>query len=171
MNVTELRNEIRIRNNNMARIIENGTDDDGVLTDEAFEILLKADENTDVLRLGVFEGINGYKTLADAVKGKMDRLKNLEKYYRNTETSLRKLMLKLVEEGENYNTEDFSISWRKSSYLDIDEFASMKEIGSKFPDAIKIEKTFRKDVLKKIIKDGEEIDGVQLKNRNNLVIK
>ncbi len=51
-------------------------------------------------------------------------------------------MLKLVPEGESLNTEDYSISYRKSSYLDIDEFTSMREIESKYPNAVKTEKVF-----------------------------
>lgn len=171
MKTTDLRNEIRIRNNNIANIIENGMDEDGVLTEEAFEALTKSDEKKNELILGVVEGFQGYKILADAVKAKFDRLKALEKYYRNTESSLKSIMLQLVPEGESFNTEDYSLSWRKSKSVLIDGFASLKEIESKYPHTIKTEKSFIKTELKKLLNEGVEIEGVIIEEKNNLQIK
>ena len=171
MNVTELKNEIRIRNNTIARLIENGVDEDGVISDETLLALEKADKKTLVIIEGTYEGMQGYKTLADAVKSKIERLKSLEKYYRNTENSLKGLMLKLVPEGENYNTENYSISWRKSKSVVIDAFASLKEIESEYPETIKTVKTFNKIELKKLLNNGVKIDGVKIAEKYNMQLK
>jgi len=172
MKLTELHNEIRIRNNNLAKTIEHFVDQEtGEVSEEALEILQKEEENRTVLLTNIYDGVTGYKTLADAVKMKLDRLKSLEKYYRNTETSLKRMISKLIPEGENINTSDFCISWRKSSYLDIDTFASLLEIEKKYPKAVKTEKSFDKTELKRLLKAGEKIEDVEIKTRINIQIK
>ncbi len=171
MNIGELKKEIRIRNNNIAKLIENGVDENGVISDETLLALEGAEEKTLTIIEGTFEGIQGYKTLADAVKSKIERLKNLEKYYRNTENSLKGLMLKLIPEGENYNTENFAISWRKSKFVEIDEFTSLKDVEAKHPETIKTVKTFNKVELKKLLTKGVEIEGVKISEKLNIQLK
>lgn len=172
MKLTELHDEIRIRNNNLAKTIEHFVDQEtGEVSEEALEILQKEEKNRIALLTNIFDGITGYGTLADAVKMKLDRLKRLEKYYRNTETSLKKMVGKLVPEGENINTEDFAITWRKSNFVDIDDFVNLVDIESKYPEAIKTEKSYNKMVLKKLLKEGAKIEGVELRTKQNIQIK
>lgn len=171
INISELREELRIRNNAIARLIHENIDDDGVIPDAISDELEKIESERTAITTGVLDGLTGYKTLADAVKAKIDRLKKLEKYYRNTEQSLKKILLKVVPEGENILTEDYAITWRTSEFIDVDIFVSVADIEEKFPSAVIVKKEISKAELKRLLKAGAKIDGVEIKKRNNIQIK
>ena len=63
------------------------------------------------------------------------------------------------------------MSWRKSEAIELDEFVSLAKIESEHPTCVEITKTPNKTELKKLIKQGIEIDGVELKSKLNIQIK
>jgi predicted phage-related endonuclease len=74
------------------------------------------------------ESYHSFMELSSLVNEKLARLENLEKIYKTTATSIKKVLGNNLVEGEKINTVDYQISWRKSSSIEIDELMEPVDI-------------------------------------------
>lgn len=94
------------------------------------------------------------KALSDRKKAKDNKIDSLKNY------------LSAALDGERFETPKLVVSWRKSESIVIDETA---ELPCEY--LVPVEPRPDKTALKKAIKDGAEICGVELVSKNNIQIK
>jgi vacuolar-type H+-ATPase subunit I/STV1 len=75
-------------------------------------------------------------------------------------------------EGEKFNETNFTITWRKSTSIEVDPFINEKKFAEQFPDLVNIKIELQKNKIKDLIKTTGVIpDGITYVEKNNLVIK
>lgn len=102
---------------------------------------------------------------AVAIKTEKDRLSARETSKKNKAESLKKYLMSVLD-GSKFETAKCSVSFRKSDVLQIDEGATIPEEYFKHK-APEIDKAG----LKKAIKNGLELDGVSIVDKQNIQIK
>lgn len=110
-------------------------------------------------------------TTADiaAFKAEIARLTEAKRVMENKVERMKQYIADNMTDGEKLTTPRCSLSWRKSEVL---EMADDLDIEALPTEAIKVkEPEIDKTVLKRLIKDGAYIPGVQLVSHNNLQVK
>lgn len=109
--------------------------------------------------------IKNLKAEAEALKAEKDAFAARQKVAENKMESLKKFVSTCLE-GNAFKTTKVSVSFRKSESLDISENAEIPEefLRYKEPEVNKTE-------LKKAIKDGLAVAGVQIIENQNIQIK
>ncbi len=116
---------------------------------------------------GVGLWIKNLLALDDAIANEIKALEERQKPINNKIESLKNFMA-LALNGEKLETGKISISWRKSESISISDDAFIpEEYQVIIPECYKPNKI----LLKKALKDGVEIDGVELVTKNNIQIK
>ena len=102
---------------------------------------------------------------AEAIKAEIQNLTARKKHDENLAESL-KIYLSNVLDGEKFKTPRVSISYRKSSSVEVDDVFKLPEefITYKMPEP-------KKSELKKAMSDGMKFIGVRIIEKNNVVIK
>ena len=101
----------------------------------------------------------------DGLKAEKARIDEKKKAAENTIERLKRYLMDATE-GKKYTDPQFSISYRKSEAVEIEE-------GANIPDEylIQQEPKISKTELKKAIKAGATFDGIQLVERKNMILK
>lgn len=102
---------------------------------------------------------------ADAIKNEKNKLAERQKTAENKATSLKKY-LEYVLSGDKFKTPKVSISYRKSESVTILNGCEIPKKYLKYS-----EPTIDKLSIKKAIKDGEKVPGVELTINQNIQIK
>ncbi len=102
---------------------------------------------------------------AAAIKAEEDALKDRRKRKENKAASIREYVQGFLS-GKKFETSKVSVSYRKSTKLEIVEGAVIPEAFLK-PQEPKV----NVDLLKKAVKAGETFEGVQLVEQQNMSIK
>ena len=135
-----------------------------VLDEQALEEL-QMEKNEKIENVGLW--IKNLIALDDAIENEIKALEDRLKPINNKIESL-KTFMQIALNGENFQTGKIAISWRKSESISVSEDAHIPDMYlTVVPELIKPNKT----LLKKAIKDGIEIDGVELVAKNNMQIK
>ncbi len=169
----ELRHELYQLNNFVTRLlVENVDEQTGNIEDEkVFEFLKNADvQRTDLLTTATIS-LKHYRDLAGLVASKVRQLNEIKKQYSQFEETLKNILLKFLEPGETLETENFRISWRKSSFVETDLFIDMEKFSEQFPELVNITYNLNKAEIKKIDKTGPLPEGVRITNKMNIQIK
>ena len=112
-----------------------------------------------------------YRDLAQHVANKIKQLNDIKRSYTQFENTLKNVLKKFLEPGETFESEDFKISWRKSTTVEKDLFLDMEEFSKKFPELVKITYDLNKTEIKRIAKTGPLPEGIKLISNNNIQIK
>jgi len=135
-----------------------------VLDEQALEEL-QMEKNEKIENVGLW--IKNLIALDDAIENEIKALEDRLKPINNKIESL-KTFMQIALNGENFQTGKIAISWRKSESISVSEDAHIPDMYlTVVPELIKPNKT----LLKKAIKEGLEIDGVELVLKNNIQIK
>lgn len=129
--------------------------------DKLNELLMERDEKVENIALW----IKNLKAQAVAIKQEEDSLAKRRKVAENKAESLSGYLLRYLN-GSKFETPKVKISYRKSESLEVSETAVIPEEWYK-PQDPKLDKAG----LKKAVKDGLEIEGVELVEKQNIQIK
>jgi len=172
MTVTELRNKMQQLQNTEANLILNYIDEGtGEIPTNTFEALQKLGHTKEVIVNSAVESHNEFLHLIAYIDSKLKTLNDLKKTYSKTSNSIKNILKDNLIVGEKIHSDSYMISWRKSSSVEIDDFLEPTDIEAKYPHCIKTEKTFIKAEIKKLLKAGISIEGVEIIENQNLQIK
>lgn len=110
--------------------------------------------------------IKNLKAEAEAIKTEKQNLAKRQQVCENKAESLKNFLDHLLA-GEKFKDGRVSISYRKSTTVEVDE-SVIDELPSRF---VKIEKTVRKNELKQAMEGGQNFEGCQLVEHNNIQIR
>ena len=116
---------------------------------------------------GIACWIKNLKAEAEAVKVEKQNLAKRQQVAENKAESLKEYLTAYLN-GAKYKDARVSISYRKSTTVEIDEDVDLKTLPE---DCQKITIEPRKTVLKKKLEDGQEFDGVRLVENSNIQIR
>lgn len=102
---------------------------------------------------------------AEAVKAEKNNLAKRQSVCENKAKSLKEYLSKFLA-GEKFKTSKVSISYRKSESVEVTDIAKIDAVYLKHADP-----TVDKTKVKKALKDGVELQGVNLVESNNIQIK
>lgn len=124
---------------------------------------LQIDRVTKILDTAAY--IKGIQAEAEAIKAEEKILAHRRKALENRETWLREYLRQNLEEGERMNNSRISITWRKSSAVEIlDDTAIPEEYWS-------VKRDISTTLIADAIKTGVDVPGATYVQRQNLVIK
>lgn len=162
-------NKLSKINNDIVHIIALNTDPDtGEINDEVLNQLdklqLRKDEITKVAGISYHQ----YKALSEQVSAEKKRLYDLEKNYKASMESFKKMLDKILQ-GDSFECEHFKASYRKSTSFDLADGFEVDEIPVEFQ---RIKRELDKTECKNYHKSTGTLPlGVIQKENNNLVIK
>ena len=114
--------------------------------------------------LDISRYIKSLKAEAEAIKGEVDKLTKRKQTLSNFAYRLKQYLLMHLHSGEKYSDSNTKLSWRKSESVNV---IDLDLIPDGFCDLIKKPQL---SVIKKHIKSGEQIGGVSLVEKHNLII-
>ena len=156
-------------NKDIEDALANAIDDDGeIINEEAFnsyeELAIAREEKIENLGLfikNLLSDVEAYKIEKQNFDKKMTQAKKRAEWLKS--------YLTFCLNGEKFKSTRVAISYRKSESVEINpELIDPKWL--KTIDATK-EENYRKSELKEALKNGEEINGAQLVEKNNITIK
>ena len=116
---------------------------------------------------GIACWIKNLKAEAEAIKAEKQNLTKRQQVAENKAESLKEY-LSVYLNGAKYKDARVSISYRKSTTVEIDENVDLRKLPE---DCQKITIEPRKTVLKEKLEDGQEFDGVRLVENSNIQIR
>ena len=150
--------------------ISNAIDEDGQIIDE--NLLIKLEQELNVFTMAKNDKIENvglmYKNIqaeAEAVKREKGNFAKRQKALENKAEWLKKYLAGSLQ-GEKFKTEKIVISYRKSTSLNLEVEAI--NLDDEYRD---VRYTPKKDVIKKAIQSGVEIDGASIIEKQNIQIK
>jgi len=168
MNLYQINNEVK-------RLIEDSVDaETGEIAEEAFEKL-------NALELSKQEVINNtaltYKEIDNfrtAIKNEIARLKDIDRSVSRKQELIRRYLSQNIGEGEKIQTENYTITWRKSAKIvQDDNLISLEELKKRNNDSVreKVVLELDKKYLTELAKAGKPLpEGVQYVKINNIKI-
>ena len=164
-----IHNKLNNINNNIVTIIAQNTDEStGEINSEVIDQLDKLQLSTEEITKVAGISYHQYKMLAEQVAAEKKRLNDLEKNYKSSMESFKKIMDKILG-GDSFECELFSAKYRKSSSYDLVEGATIEDVPDYY---IRV----KKELDKTKVRDNHKSTGtlpscVIQKENNNLVIK
>ena len=164
-----IHNKLNNINNNIVTIIAQNTDEStGEINSEVIDQLDKLQLSTEEITKVAGISYHQYKMLAEQVAAEKKRLNDLEKNYKSSMESFKKIMDKILG-GDSFECESFKCSYRKSTSFDLEEGCSVDDIPEDFHRVkIELDKTKIRDHHKST---GMLPEGIIKKENNRLVIK
>lgn len=129
--------------------------------DKLQELQMKFDDKVE----GVALWIKNLLSEAAAIKAEKDKLAERQKACENKAKNLKEYLSKFLD-GQKFKTAKVSITYRKSDSVEVENVSMLPKEFLKFA-----EPEVRKTELKKALKDGVEIAGATLVERQNIQIK
>lgn len=180
-NVTLYKDELRKINNRITKILSdenNVNEETGEISEAVIDQLnaldLRKEEIIEVLALAFHD----YRAMAESIKNdpvvlEAKRKLELAKQYEAGYNSLKNLLAKVVPEGDKIETENYKISWRKSSVVEVDELeCNLEELYKKQPELVRAKFEIDKKIIKELSKANKPLpNGVTIEERNNLQLK
>lgn len=121
---------------------------------------------------GYITVINKSDDTVELIDKEIKRLNELKKRHKNLTTRLRKGLIENLEVGKKIDLQDHLISWRKSTSTEI---ANEETFCEKYKDTdyVKTTITYKPDKtkIKDDLKEGKVIEGAELIEIQNLIIK
>lgn len=108
------------------------------------------------------------KAIADEIKALQDRKKSIEK-----KLEWQERYLEWALQGQKFETAKVQISYRKSQAVEIDDLGKFILRYMDKPDLVTVRTDYapNKSSIKAMLKEGQEIDGATLVERQNMQIK
>lgn len=108
------------------------------------------------------------KAIADEIKALQERKKSLEK-----KLEWQERYLEWALQGQKFETAKVQISYRKSQAVEIDDLGKFILRYMDKPDLVTVKTDYapNKSSIKAMLKEGQEIDGATLVERQNMQIK
>ena len=160
-------------NAQIEQIYESAVDmETGEINPEAIEVLealqMQRDAKIENVALWHKNCLAESKAIADEIKALQERKKRLE-----SKINWMDNYLEFALQGQKFETAKVQISYRKSQAVEIDDMDKFIEGYKDNPDLVnvKVEWTANKNNIKKMLKDGQEIMGAVLVERQNMQIK
>jgi phage host-nuclease inhibitor protein Gam len=110
------------------------------------------------------------RTASDALKEEAKRLNDRAKHFANNAEKLESMMANALQSsGEmKLKTDRFTFSFRKSEQVEIADLLSIDDFDERF---VRVKKELDRVNLKKALKSGEAIKGVEIVEKQNFQIK
>lgn len=140
-------------------------ENDGIIPDHSDEYLSKLEMEREQKILDIARYIKSIKAESEAIKNESDNLLKRYKTCRNLELRLKKYLIMNIPIGQKYKDNNTMVNWRKSEAVDI---INESEIPIEY---FKIEKSPMLLIIKNELKKGTIINGAQLVQHNNIIIK
>ena len=162
-------NKLNSINNSIVSIIASNVDEEtGEISEDVIEQLDKLQLSKDEITKVAGISYHQYKMLGEQVAAEKKRLYDLEKSYKSSMESFKRILEKILD-GDTYECENFKVSYRKSTSLDLDDGVDIIEVPTQFQRVkIELDKTALKEHLKTT---GTLPNGVIQKENKNMVIK
>lgn len=142
----------------------------GEISREGEELLngLQLQKETKIVNIGMF-----YKNLQGFVDACKEEKKRIDDKQKSAEKKLDwlKSYIEANVNGEKINTPQISISYRKSSRLEVDDNIDLEMIEQSWPEIIRTKKEIDKTSAKKLISGDVKITGMRIIESNNIQIK
>ena len=164
-----IHNKLNNINNNIVTIIAQNTDEStGEINSEVIDQLDKLQLSTEEITKVAGISYHQYKMLAEQVAAEKKRLNDLEKNYKSSMESFKKIMDKILG-GDSFECEHFKCSYRKSTSFDLAEGATVEDLEDGFQ---RIKPEVDKKAIATYYKETGIIPQHIIRNKNNnLVIK
>lgn len=166
MNLYEINREIE-------EILENSIDmETGEISEDAIsrlnELQLAKDQKVENVALWYKNLMAESKAIADEIMVLQARKKSLDK-----RMEWQKEYLQFALDGNKYESPKVAITYRKSQSVEISDMDSFIEGYKDNPELVnvKVEWSANKTNIKKMLKEGQEIDGAVLVEKQNMQIK
>jgi len=160
-------------NQEIESVLENAIDlETGEISEEALqkinELQIAKDAKVENVALWHKNLIAESKAIADEIKALQERKKSIEK-----KLEWQERYLELALQGQKFETAKVQISYRKSQAVEIDDLDKFIVGYKDNPDlvTVKIDYAPNKTEIKKMLKEGQEIMGAVLVERQNMQIK
>ncbi len=160
-------------NKEIESVLENAIDlETGEITEEAIqrlnELQLAKDTKVENVALWHKNLIAESKAIADEIKALQDRKKSIEK-----KLEWQERYLEWALNGQKYESPKVAITYRKSTAVEIPDMDEFIRDYKGNPDlvTIKVDYAPNKTNIKALLKDGHEIEGAWLVERQNMQIK
>lgn len=142
-------------------------ENDGIVTDEQLQALVEA-QTTSITKLGNLCGFMKYLEHGlDACKKEEERISKMRKVAANRLISIKRFLLPwLIEHGKT-TIDTFTLSMRKSTAVEISEPFLDKDYCRTIPARLEPDKM----KIKAALKDGKEIQGATLVERQSVQLK
>lgn len=135
----------------------------GEVIDMARLDLLGMERNQKLENIGLW--IKDLKAEADAIKTEISNLQNRKKTAENKAESLKRY-LEYALDGEKFKTPRLSVSYRKSESVNVLDVRDIDPDYLSWPDPIPM-----KTEIKKALKDGKTINGVELVTKTSIQVR
>ena len=167
-----IHNKLNNINNNIVTIIAQNTDEvTGEISPEVIDQLDKLQLSTEEITKVAGISYHQYKMLAEQVAAEKKRLNDLEKNYKSSMESFKKIMDKILG-GDSFECESFAVKYRRSQSVEVDEDINMIDFYNEYPLLTDIKMSVLKNEVKKYQKDtGMLPQGVKIVDKQNMVIK
>lgn len=160
-------------NREIEDILENSIDmETGEISEDAIERLnalqMERDAKVENIALWHKDLMAEAKAISDEIKALQERKKSLEK-----KMDWQESYLTFALDGQKYESPKVAITYRKSQAVEIYDMDRFIEDHKDDPDVVnvKVEWSANKTNIKKMLKEGQEIDGAVLVERQNMQIK
>ena len=167
----DLIKETRKINNEIRSLILSLVDEEtGEITPEANEILKKKEKEKEDVLMALGETTVRFSELENSLNEQIKRLQEIKKSYTKKKEAFKKLLKENILEGTKIYSDYFTISWRKSSFVDVDEM--LVDFENLPADLKKVRIEVNKTKVKEWVKEGKPIpEGIMVLQKNNLIIK
>lgn len=139
-------------------------ENDGEIPDELDSVLDNLQQQKHRKILDIARYIKSLKYESDSIKVEIDKLTSRRKTNLNYIRRLKQYLKMHLHTGEKLSDNNTKLSWRKTESINVINIDNIPD------DYCKIEKTPQLTIIKRQIKSGVIIDGVQLIEKNNLII-
>ena len=144
----------------------------GEIDPKAFEKLKALGKTKEEIMSSSMESYHNFNDLSKLISDKIKRLQNLKKIYDTTSDSIKNILSKFIPEGEKIYSEDYMISWRKSSIVALDSFSNIEDVEELFPEFVRVTKELKKPVIKNFAKNGGKLPSIlKIIDKQNIQIK
>lgn len=144
-------------------------DEDWVITEQGLDLLNKSELSLKEKSVNIAKIITLFDNNVEAIKKEKDRLNKLEKSYKTNKDKIKEWLSYNLQDVwiEKLETELYKISFRKSKQVEI----LNEDIIPQDFFITKTTKSLDKKKAMDLLKKWEKIEGLQIKENNNLSIK
>jgi predicted phage-related endonuclease len=159
-------------NHEIENIIENNVSETGEISTEIVNLI----ESLEIQRKDKVQSLallyKDFNYFSDSIANEIKSLQQKKKSIENKIDFIKKYLERNLAEGEKFNETNFTITWRKSTSIEVDPFINEKKFAEQFPDLVNIKIELQKNKIKDLIKTTGVIpEGINYVEKNNLVIK
>lgn len=146
---------------------------------ETGEMLPEAEQAINGLALGKEQVIHSVamvniqgSAVVDMIDTEIKRLQALKQSAESKVNTAKRLLSKMIPQGEKVEFADVKISWRKSTEVLTDEFIDLEDLEKTYPDLVRVKRELSKSAAKELHKNtGMLPSGISIITKQNLQVK